>query len=507
MRKHLRFNNEDVSLVYLYFRKLDSKIINELRIDNSIISRLDTGEISNLFSTISIPLSVDPFSIGRKLATSEQNGYITSIALEKDNSKIEFLGLIQSKSKLLYYKHADNISSFDKSFKFYLVKVKNSSYVLAVKEIDKSSILKIKFSLSGNLIKQVFDNVDENGILTRKSGNSTSIIKDNTVIYHKQDVHIKAIDKPEDNKLFISKPNIGTIDTETFLDNDGINKIYSLGFRTNLSKQAVTYYVGKENINPDKIVLEFLDELLRAKYENINTFYCHNLSGYDIVFILKVITDYNDNVEDKYSISCTFRDDRIIKINITNKNTKRKVTFGDSLCLLNDNLRSLAKNFEVPTLKFFFPYKFSKPETLFYVGNTPDISYYNNISKEDYSKLYSNDWSFKDETIKYLKDGLNSLFEVINKANKQVFEDYNINMIDSLTISSLAMKIYLQKYYKTNIPCINKASIYNDIKKGYYGGITEVYRPYGENLYYYDVNSLYPYVGRNCDLPGLTCIK
>lgn len=33
-----------------------------------------------------------------------------------------------------------------------------------------------------------------------------------------------------------------------------------------------------------------------------------------------------------------------------------------------------------------------------------------------------------------------------------------------------------------------------------------MYRPYGENLYYYDVNSLYPYAALN-DMPGLNCYK
>ncbi len=77
------------------------------------------------------------------------------------------------------------------------------------------------------------------------------------------------------------------------------------------------------------------------------------------------------------------------------------------------------------------------------------------------------------------------LYQVITKANKQVFLDYGIDMLDSLTISGLARKLYLSKHYNNNIPRINQSSIYNDIKQGYYGGITEVYRPYGEDLYYY----------------------
>lgn len=46
--------------------------------------------------------------------------------------------------------------------------------------------------------------------------------------------------------------------------------------------------------------------------------------------------------------------------------------------------------------------------------------------------------------------------------------------------------------------------MFDSIKKAYYGGVVEVYRPYGENLFYYDVNSLYPYSAIN-DMPGHEC--
>ena len=46
--------------------------------------------------------------------------------------------------------------------------------------------------------------------------------------------------------------------------------------------------------------------------------------------------------------------------------------------------------------------------------------------------------------------------------------------------------------------------MYRDIKQAYYGGIIEVYKPYGHNLYYYDVNSLYPFVAHQ-PIPGLVC--
>lgn len=137
----------------------------------------------------------------------------------------------------------------------------------------------------------------------------------------------------------------------------------------------------------------------------------------------------------------------------------------------------------------------------------PKKQYYNEgLTDKSYNAMFSRSWSFQDETIKYLKNDLESLFEIITKANKQVFMDYNVDMTEKLTISSLALRIFLKDFYNNNIPMINKPSLYKDIRKAYYGGITEVYKPHGYNLFYYEVNSLYPCVALK-DMPGLTCSK
>lgn len=81
------------------------------------------------------------------------------------------------------------------------------------------------------------------------------------------------------------------------------------------------------------------------------------------------------------------------------------------------------------------------------------------------------------KTIKYLNNDLYSLHEILIKANKQVLRDYGADITDKLTISALALRIFLKDYYKDNIPLINKSSIYRDLKQAYYGGITEVYKP------------------------------
>jgi hypothetical protein len=48
---------------------------------------------------------------------------------------------------------------------------------------------------------------------------------------------------------------------------------------------------------------------------------------------------------------------------------------------------------------------------------------------------------------------------------------------------------------------ITIGKIYSDIKKSYTGGAVDVYLPYGEDLYLYDINSLYPSVMREFPMP------
>jgi hypothetical protein len=56
------------------------------------------------------------------------------------------------------------------------------------------------------------------------------------------------------------------------------------------------------------------------------------------------------------------------------------------------------------------------------------------------------------------------------------------------------------KDLKNKLPIIIGKTYY-DIKKSYTGGAVDVYLPYGENLYLYDINSLYPAVMRENPMP------
>jgi hypothetical protein len=70
--------------------------------------------------------------------------------------------------------------------------------------------------------------------------------------------------------------------------------MYCLGFKSNLDNEAITYYID-DKLDFHDLVFKLIGELVRPKYKDI-TFYAHNLGGYDIVFILKVLYDYNDSL-------------------------------------------------------------------------------------------------------------------------------------------------------------------------------------------------------------------
>jgi DNA polymerase type B, organellar and viral len=237
-------------------------------------------------------------------------------------------------------------------------------------------------------------------------GNSEFLIDNSEVVYSKQTLNIKVIDKPKVTYTAGENPNIGVIDLETFTDTDDINKVYAAGFRTNLVKEPIMYYLNGD-ITPTRLTLKLINELFRPVY-NQTTFYCHNFGRYDSVYIINALLDHNDKcdrqeiIDTKYHMTYVFRDKAIIKISITKEvETKTsdkvpkplgtriaKLVICDSISLLNNSLDGLAKSYMVETQKGIFPYRFAKRSNLFYVGNTPAKSYFkSNIKQVQYNSI------------------------------------------------------------------------------------------------------------------------
>ncbi|KAF6173516.1 hypothetical protein GIB67_042646 [Kingdonia uniflora] len=97
---------------------------------------------------------------------------------------------------------------------------------------------------------------------------------------------------------------------------------------------------------------------------------------------------------------------------------------------------------------------------------------------------------------------------VLMKAQEIYWTEYNIDITSCLTLSSLAMKIFRSWYYNDkefpiHIPNRNE---YEFFRSGYYSGHAGMYKPYRKNLYYYDVNSLYPFVMKTYPMPCGTLV-
>ncbi|KAL0391303.1 UNVERIFIED_CONTAM: DNA polymerase [Sesamum latifolium] len=164
-----------------------------------------------------------------------------------------------------------------------------------------------------------------------------------------------------------------------------------------------------------------------------------------------------------------------LKVYINNKFLFR---FRDSLTLLPGNLASLGKTL------------------------CPELGSKGSIEHENL--VVSDLQAHSEELINYLRQDILILGGVMLKAQEINWSKYQIDVEDVMTITSLSLKIFRKLYFDDNAFHINIPTRNQDtfIRRGYYGGHVDVYKPHGENLYYYDVNSLYPYIMKSYPMPS-----
>lgn len=89
-----------------------------------------------------------------------------------------------------------------------------------------------------------------------------------------------------------------------------------------------------------------------------------------------------------------------------------------------------------------------------------------------------------------LQDSL-CLYQALKEAQKLYISQYNVDITSILSTSTLSLKIFIPNFQVVDIPIL-KGSEDNFIRKSYFGGHTDYYKCYAKNVYYYDINSLYP---------------
>ena len=211
--------------------------------------------------------------------------------------------------------------------------------------------------------------------------------------------------------------------------------------------EVVGFYDGKE-YRTFYDLGEFVDFILRPKYKGYRI-YAHFGGRYDFLFLLPFLFERD--------LDLRFIDagSRIIQIKVKGHDNLYLV---DSYALLPYSLDKLTKAFKVKHPK----------------------------KKMDFTKFI--DW--KDpENLKYLEHDVKGLFEVIES-----FRHWGENRgALKATIASQTLSLYKKFYHTEPLPRLLPIDE-EFIRKTYYGGRCEIFKMYGENLRYYDINSLYPFV-------------
>ena len=256
----------------------------------------------------------------------------------------------------------------------------------------------------------------------------------------------------------ITTMNIKTIDT-------GIKTEPCLITLTHNNGHISKPFILRTNIKIDVAINMLWTNVFNYIISNktIKTIFIHNLAESGLYIYKYLLQTYS-----RTSISCIIDPDNNF-ITITWKIQSRTITWLDSNRIFPVSVIDLCKIFEVK-------YVLTSPITL--------------------DSLYTSKKLILQEEA--LSEGL-SLFLALAKAQTQYLDKYSIDLTKVVSTSNLSLNIFRRHFMKISIPILKyNADLF--IRDSYFGGATDYYVAYGENIKYYDVNSLYPFVMKK-DMP------
>ena len=390
----------------------------------------------------------------------------------------------------------DNFVQIDgQSIHRFMVESGTRTYTIDVSKDGLTNKVKIQ----GAVDLQWIDTKISDEVFRREIGKSIIFFMGGERILRKKQLNAKPFNRVStDNQL---NSNFITMDIETVkLD----NKITPYLICAYNGTDYITSYAN-ESLDQKTLFNSFIMGLLSFFKANSNsiTVYAHNLSGFDGILLMKHCLSFGQ-------VDPLLHNGKLIsiklKLNIIGYKSKT-VIFKDSFLLLPLSLRKLCSAFNVINPKGYFPFKFTN---IFYKGLLPLIEYWKDITQMEYDSLHlqfpGGNWSFKDESIKYCKLDCQCLFDVLIKFNELIFNEFklNVNNSSTFTLPSLAMRIYKSQYMPKNTIYQLLGRVEKDIRQSYTGGAVDVYIPHNrgegfftklsKTLYYYDINSLYPFV-------------
>lgn len=235
---------------------------------------------------------------------------------------------------------------------------------------------------------------------------------------------------------------------------------------------AVGFYDGKTYKQFKGIgtaLKDFVDFYITKKFRTYKC-YAHYGGKFDFLHLFKTIKDAGYFTKG-FEVIPISHGSKIGEVKI--RKNKHVWNFRDSTSILPDKLKNLAKDFDTKMQKGDF----------------------------DHEKINHKNWlSLESEWSPYLKADCFALYQILRKWEDNLIQEFGVNLQHITTSASSAMRIFRTKFLK-NTNLITYKACEDDIRQAYYGGRTEIFKFKGEDLNYYDVNSLYPFVMKTFDMP------
>ena len=286
----------------------------------------------------------------------------------------------------------------------YLVRIDKN---LDAKIVVDGDINRVTILRDGEPVLNYTDKKVSNNSFKRTIGRNVYLYEDNLLtLYTKKQPQgfIKQLHPAKNiNEKFIA------MDIETY-NHGGVLKPYCVGvYGENLCK---SFYLSDYK-NQEELLKDSVNSLLSEEYNGYKI-YIHNLSNFDGIFLMKILFGLG-------KVSPIINEGRIVSIDleVALENKNIKITFRDSYQILTSSLESLAKSFNLEN-KGLFPYDYVTPDNLDYVGSVPSISFFKEISIDEYEKYcdkFNGIWSLRDETIKYCLLDCEILYKVLLESN------------------------------------------------------------------------------------------
>jgi hypothetical protein len=304
--------------------KLKLKNIKNLSLNKEFFK---IGDTKTKFSSKSLPLTTNSSYYGTVLTLNTAQPFIDVINKNNNDDKFKLLDMKDVLSIHLY---------------------KGAYIIVSLKAYDNDIFERRVYSATtGTLYLNALDTVIDDITFSRTISKTKLVIRNNDVVTMFSEKELLPIKPNVVEYKASSNPFIGTIDLETYVDKDGISKVYALGFYTkkevDKNLKPITYYISP-GVSSFELVLQCIDAMLTSKY-NGYTFYAHNLGRFDGVFILHILKAANNEKGfEYYTLKPNLKDNKLLKLEISinipykNKNIEDIIKISENITIINDNI-------------------------------------------------------------------------------------------------------------------------------------------------------------------------